>query len=692
MKLFQEWLPMNRRSFSRMSLGALGGWWMVLKGLGQQQSNPPAGTTDISVSYGKVPADAGQRNWVIRYIRDRAPEFHIPPYRGERYEDTVPDTLDIAERAKLGIHLLTAITDPRAGYEIYWAANFLRNPPVMSHDANDTVQNDAGIMEALPLLRLVTGSSLNDHVDPIWMSGILRSIGPDGLIYLPLKDAPWARLYLGGWCAMVWSPSGQKLSIADDSIEQIANSDSCQRIISTMTVYYLRDGNPVWKDAIEKMIQRLSACAVVQDDYAYMPGGSVEPGADFGPSPMPVGNSAVGYSALLIQGLAQYYKVTGYKPAIDLAAKLTRYVRLHAQYYELDGTPRVGEDERGWFQYLGHPEIATARHGGHGHNHSIGLLSILEYAAAVNDAEALAFVRTGYEWIKADGSSSSLTGFFPELLLPGYDVSESCINADMVAMALKLTDAGVGDYWDDADRWARNHFLESQLLDPAWVHRVGARSPAHAVEGQETSDHVAERCVGAFAGWSAGNDYVIRRPQNPNTLQNCCQGNSCRSVYYLWQHILSFADGTLRINLLFNRASAWCDIHSYIPYEGRVDLKIKKSCDRALVRMPEWIAGGSQEVSCTVNGRSRPVQWQGRYVEVGHARPGDTITVKFPISERTVQETIGGVSYKLEIRGNTVLSIDPPGKNGPLYQRAYYRQPVKWRKVDRFVPEREIAW
>jgi hypothetical protein len=676
-----------------MSLGALGGCWMAIKGFGQQQSNPPAGSTDWSTSYGKVPADAGQRNWVIRYIRDRAPEFHIPPYRGERYEDTVPDTLDLAERAKLGIHLLTAITDPHAGYEIYWAANFLRNPPVMAHDFNDWVQNVAGMMEALPLLRLATGSSLNDHVDPIWMSGILRSIGPDGLIYLPLKECPWSRMYAAvPYVNPVWSPSGQKLTIADSSIEQISTPVTCQRIISTMTVYYLRDGNPMWKNAIEKMIGRLAAVTMVEGDYAYMPGGSVEPGADFGPGPIPGGLTAEGISAELIQPLAQYYKVTGYQPAIDLAGKLSRYIRFHAQYYEPDGTPLVGEDERGWFQNLGHAKIANLRHGGHGHGHGSGLLNILEYAAAVNDAEALAFVRTGYEWIKAYSSSSSLTGFFPEMLVPDYDVSESCMNADMVGLALKLTDAGAGDYWDDADRWARNHFLESQLIDPAWVHRVGARSPAQPVEGQETSDHVAERCVGAFAGWSTGNDYVVRRPQDINTLQNCCQGNSLRAVYYLWEHILSSENGTLRVNLLFNRASAWCDIHSYIPYEGRVDLKIKQSCDRTLVRMPEWIQGGSQEVICTVNGRSRSLQWQGRYVEAGHAKPGDTITVKFPISERTVQETIGGVSYKLEIRGNTVVSIDPPGKNGPLYERTYYRQPVKWRKVDRFVPDSTINW
>ena len=688
--LLQERLRMNRRSFSKISLGALGGWWLSLKGLGQQQSNPPANSTDWEWehSYGELPADAAQRNYTIRYIRDRAPEFHIPPYSGERYEDTVPDTLDIAERAKLGVHVLTAITDPRAGSEIYWSADFARNPPVMSHDFSDWVQNCEGFMEALPLLRLATGSSINDQVDPVWMTGVLRSIGPDGLVYLPLKECPWARINAPLLLVNpVWSPSGQQLTIADSSIKQLANSLTCQRIISTMTVYYLRDGNPMWKDTIEKMIQRLAAFAVIQDGYAYMPSGSIEPNASFGPGPMPLGYVTEESSAILIQGLAQYYKATGYEPARELASKLTRFIRFHAQYYEADGTPLVSDADRSWWQHL---DIAKVRHGGHGHAHGIALLSILEYAGAVNDTEALAFVRTGFEWMKANGSS--LTGFFPEAFFPGYDRSENCINADMVAMALKLTDAGVGDYWDDADRWARNHFLESQLVDPAWVHQMGARSPARAVAPNETSDHVAERCVGAFAGWSTGNDFVVPSRWHPSSLQNCCVGSSTRTMYYLWQHILAFQDGSLRVNLLLNRASAWCDVHSYIPYEGRVDLKIKRTCDRTMVRMPEWVSGNSQQVSCTVNSRTRSIKWQGRYIDLGYAKPGDSITVKFPISERTVQETIGGVSYKLEIRGNTVLSIDPPGKNGPLYERTYFRQPVRWRTVDRFAPEREIAW
>jgi hypothetical protein len=42
------------------------------------------------------------------------------------------------------------------------------------------------------------------------------------------------------------------------------------------------------------------------------------------------------------------------------------------------------------------------------------------------------------------------------------------------------------------------------------------------------------------------------------------------------------------VNLLLNRASAWADLDSYIPYEGRVDVRVKRDCELA-VRIPEWV-------------------------------------------------------------------------------------------------------
>jgi hypothetical protein len=125
----------------------------------------------------------------IEYIREKAPAFEIPPYRGARYEDKVPDTLDIAERARLGINCLTGITDPNADHEIFWFVDFHRNPPVMVHDFNDWCQNVEGMFESLALLRMASGSDQNSDVDKVWMETLLKSIGRLGL-----RPAQWEPL------------------------------------------------------------------------------------------------------------------------------------------------------------------------------------------------------------------------------------------------------------------------------------------------------------------------------------------------------------------------------------------------------------------------------------------------------------------------------------------------------------------
>ncbi len=81
-------------------------------------------------------------------------------------------------------------------------------------------------------------------------------------------------------------------------------------------------------------------------------------------------------------------------------------------------------------------------------------------------------------------------------------------------------------------------------------------------------------------------------------------------------------------------------------------------------------------------------------MNVGAVRPGDNVVVTFPISERTVKEKIGAGTYTLVMRGNTVVSIDPAGKDVPLYQdREKYRTgEVAWRSVRRFVSDETIEW
>ena len=111
----------------------------------------------------------------IEYIRKDIPSFDIPPYEGQRYETQVPDTLDIQERVTLAVNGLTGPTDPEKDHMLYFNADFRYDPPSMRHRNSDICQTK--FEESLPLMRLVSGSRLNDHIDPVWMANALRQIG-----------------------------------------------------------------------------------------------------------------------------------------------------------------------------------------------------------------------------------------------------------------------------------------------------------------------------------------------------------------------------------------------------------------------------------------------------------------------------------------------------------------------------------
>ena len=607
----------------------------------------------------------------IVYVREDIPSIPVKPFKGKTYQDRIPDTLDIATRADLAINALTRAVNPNADYEQYFAVYFNTNPPIMQHSVSDVC--GLKFMEALPLLRIITGSTLNDKVDRVWQEVTLKSIGPDGLYYLPLEGRPWFRQEI--WTKYVARADGSVTSIDDPTVTQFTNPLVWGRMLGTMTVYYLRDKNPIWKKINEQMIDRLIELAIHKDDYSYFPSYLFEPNAKFDlnrpEAAAPQGIGAGETTGRVIQGLAQFYKVTGYEPARELAGKVSRFMRHHAGYFN-----EAGEfiSEEKYF-----------------HAHTIVLLSMLEHALAAGDKELMEFVRRSYEWAKSpEASSSSLIGFFPMATKADEVSCEGCNIADMIALALKLTEGGAGDYYEDAERWTRNQFAEAQLTQTDWVYRVAGQQPKLSeVPEYATADRVPERNIGAFASWSAANQFW----NEGIGISHCCTGNAARSIYYIWQHILDYKAGQLRLNMLLNRASPWVDVHSYIPYEGQVDLKVKKTCSRVLVHAPQWIDTGSDQIAATVNGKARALSWEGRYIHLGEVKNGQTVIVKFPIAERTVKETIGNLKYTLVLKGNSLVHIDPPGKKGPLYLRDHYREnQVRWRKVKRFVSHEQVEY
>ena len=56
-----------------------------------------------------------------------ASETNLPVSCGTYYEAVVPDTLDLAERAKLGVNHFTSIINPQSDYEMFWHGAYKEN-------------------------------------------------------------------------------------------------------------------------------------------------------------------------------------------------------------------------------------------------------------------------------------------------------------------------------------------------------------------------------------------------------------------------------------------------------------------------------------------------------------------------------------------------------------------------------------
>ena len=125
-----------------------------------------AGVVSLSFLMGAGPSDK-VKTQQIGYISPQIPDLQFSPLAGEWQETLVPDTLDLAERARLSINALTESADPAAGYEIWWHVLLNRKPPILVHDFHD-LNVQYKFQEALPLLRHVCGSDQNTHVDQAW--------------------------------------------------------------------------------------------------------------------------------------------------------------------------------------------------------------------------------------------------------------------------------------------------------------------------------------------------------------------------------------------------------------------------------------------------------------------------------------------------------------------------------------------
>ncbi len=481
----------------------------------------------------------------IGYIRPDIPDFEMPACQGERYEAMVPDILDLAERAGFVVHAMTESTNPQADYEPYWTVSWTPVPRM----AAGGFSSPNKFQEAVSLCRLMSGSEQNLHVDRRWMEATLKQQGLDGLIYVPSKGRPWVvseePRHIPG------------LSASDSNPDQIISPFVNGQILRNLSLIVAQDDHPSWIETIRGVVDGLAALAVDTGNYAYY-----WPGPLFAVKERPTTTGPSYHfhdveESLVYWGLVCAYRWTGYEPARQLAGKLIAYSR--ATFFTPEG------------EFLTTQENSVK---GHVHAHARGLLAMAEYGLLVGDSDLLQFVIKSYEW--ARGQIETLTGYVPNILdgpewrgpvIPGdlhpgthrsftsaageFNGCEIMGLADMLAVALVLSEAGIADFWDDADRWTRNMLAEAQLLQSDWVyHLPGSSNVSIETAPGETTENVPERCLGGWPTGTALNDwYEAGTPawsEEGEGTRGFLHGDTVgggRAIYWVWSRILSYRDG-----------------------------------------------------------------------------------------------------------------------------------------------------
>jgi DUF1680 family protein len=609
-------------------------------------------------------------------------EVSVPPAIGHRYMAEIPDTLDLAERARSAINVLTRAIAPEPWYYASFQVMELgTNPP---HFAWPNWLNYKWL-EALARMRLMSGDELNLDIEHAMMQSLVDRIGSLGLLYHPPT-----------------SPCHPP-----DAASPFASG----RMMLTMAAWHERDGDPAWLELIREMGHGLDEIAIRRHDYAYYPleSGYTAQGdwiftrrgagrPDFFPytPPEEPAREQAGHEgtvkfdvAVPIRGLVKGYQLTGDERAIDAARRLAKFCLL----------PTMWQD--GWeYGISGHQHGMWA---GHFHGNVMALRGLLDLAVTTGDQKLKDIVREAYEHGRRAGLAR--VGWFPGWITPERfgrierlgdwvkKVAETCAIADMLALAVALSDAGIGDFWDDVDHFVRNQLVEQQLVDgerlQSIVEQAAATLPRREITpavvaglaGQEiaadlgaTAD-VIERTVGGFGmGTPSGIapvDVTSIGGVGSVAAYGCCTGNGSLGLYDAWEGIVRFRDGLATVNLLLNRASPWVDVASSLPCEGRVRIT-NKLAHAVAVRVPGWADIGAVQLS--VDGTTVNPNRVGRYLVVEELKPGQVLALRFDVPEERVEYTAHYQPYNFVLRGSTVLDVEPRLESElayPFYRREH---------------------
>ncbi len=426
------------------------------------------------------------------------------------------------------------------------------------------------------------------------------------------------------------------------------------KILQALVEDFRRTGNLEAKATARKIMLRLKKAAVYPTpDKCYLPAG-------MGPLRQDGTAIANGWNkqpAPLVGPLVSYYQVTGDKEALDFARAYAEGIMAGSQ----PGGLRIGAN--GNFG------------GGHGHATLHALWGIGQLGLVTGEARYLDFAKRSWDWMLTQGTG---TGWFPAAPVWADNCNETCCISDMISLAAVIANSGHAEYFDYVERYLRNYISNLQfIITPefeAYYRKINA-----SLGEEKINNGLKElrKFQGGIIGGSGLNDFENQSMGRVSGFEmfGCCAPEGMRAIYTTWANVIehlpksALGPSGVYVNINLSRESKWGRVVSFYPEAGRLTVKAGVR-DRFFLRPPHWAP--RDQVRAFVGTRNIPVKWSGDYVSFNKVKPGDELTITYPLVSfshevKGIWKNYPNLKMTFQWLGNRVVGCDPPAELTPLF-------------------------
>ena len=541
---------------------------------------------------------------------------------------------DLHERLDISLGFLNNNVDEEKGLLPYFATMFKNDPAEARHDWPDFSDLTSRYIEAFVLARKILGQNKPGEIEQGQRRLLLSYFDEnDGLNYRPKPDKPYySTIFRREYDA------------------HVAEGFDQARVLWALLAWHEDSKDQAVFQRIIELINGLDRIMIKKDDYGYYDRSTFEP--DFVPNPdagpMP---HQFYFSGTQIHPLIECYRRLKIDKALELARHLTNYIIYHSDYFFEDGT----------WNCPGGAGFESAGMDGHTHSRFATIAGIAVLGGVTDKSDLVVKMKRCYDWFVDNHCSNS--GWSPEFLGRFGDNNEGCETCaimDQLNCCFAFTQAGYSEYYEQAERIARNQLLENQIIDMSLIRNT--------IEKPDTDlscfHNVAEMVKGAFAGWASPNDFV-GNCDHRYCLMNCCGPAGVRALHDVWQHIYSVKNDNIFIHIWMDKNDEYLTIRNHQPSRGLLEICSKVDCELYLLER-SWL--NAEQITVSVNKKRRKFKIHNGYIGIGKITSNHKVVIEYELVEHTERTTVNGRDYQFDWLGDAVVRVSPPGEIMPLYQ------------------------